>query len=268
MKQNVMGLFGSVVKKFLNSWSARVLQTGQFQAATGKVVTLISGNNVNSTAHGARAGDAMVLTSGTHQYQEIQITEIVDNDNFKIDYSFPVGSEPSPGDTFDVMRPVTASYSSSGALSVSNGPVQFTRNAATQTVIQDTGTPANSRGLPVVPLDTSGNQITLQKQLNIVDTLDTPFFDAAVTNINGNAGAFLQVVASLAADVKKVKWGDDIGEFIGVYTGAAAAETLLYIVGPGGGEMEVFIPSGTRISIRNMKAAGINAGNATVNFLG
>lgn len=104
--------------------------------------------------------------------------------------------------------------------------------------------------------------------LNVVDFLDTPLFDAGATQINGSAGAFVEIVASTAAAVKKLDIIDDIGEYIGIYTGAAAAEVLAAVTKLGGGEIEIQIPIATRLSVRNMKAAAITVGNMAINLLG
>lgn len=106
-------------------------------------------------------------------------------------------------------------------------------------------------------------------KLNIVDQIDTtPLLDTSSTNIPASASNPVTAVASLAANVKKIVSVEDIGEFIGVYTGAAASEVLLCVLPLGGGEIEVEVASGTRISLRNMKNATISTGFIALNFLG
>jgi hypothetical protein len=62
---------------------------------------------------------------------------------------------------------------------VNSGPIQFIKNGATTTVLQDTSTPANSVPMPVAQLNTSGVQIdpstsTLQTTANTsLSSIDT-----------------------------------------------------------------------------------------------
>lgn len=104
---------------------------------------------------------------------------------------------------------------------------------------------------------------------NVVDQIDsTPLLDVSSSNIPASASAPLQVVASSAAVIRKIVSVEDIGEFIGVYTGAPASEVLLCVLPLGGGEMEVNIPAATRISLRNMKNSAITSGFISLNLLG
>lgn len=105
--------------------------------------------------------------------------------------------------------------------------------------------------------------------LSPVDQIDTtPLLDTSSTNIPASASNPVQVVASTAAIVRKVISVEDIGEFIGLYTGAAASETLLCVLPLGGGEVDVVIAAGTRLSLRNMKNAAISSGFIALNLLG
>ena len=102
----------------------------------------------------------------------------------------------------------------------------------------------------------------------VVDQLDTPLLDISGTNIPASASLPVEVVASLAADVKSVISVEDIGEFIGLYTGSAASEVLAAVLPLGGGEVSIEIPSGTRISLRHMKNTVIISDFISINFLG
>jgi len=106
------------------------------------------------------------------------------------------------------------------------------------------------------------------KRLKIIDHPDTAFLNCGSTTIPKSSGGFLQIVATLVDDCKKIIWGDDIGKFIGLYTGAAASEALYVIIPKGGIEIEVNIPAGTRISLRNMEDVNITNGKAAISFLG
>lgn len=123
----------------------------------------------------------------------------------------------------------------------------------------------------VLASDQSAIPVTLSA-LDIVDFIDVavgPVLDASVTNIPASAGSPQEIVASLAANVKKLKINDTTGFFIGVYTGAAASEVLQAIVGPGeDGVIEVIMSSGERVSLRHMQNSAIVSGEIALQFLG
>jgi hypothetical protein len=105
--------------------------------------------------------------------------------------------------------------------------------------------------------------------LDVVDQLDgSPLLDTSGTNIPASSADPLELVATLAADVKKIISVEDIGSYMGLYTGAALSETLKCVLPLGGGEVEVQIPSGTRVSIRALENTAISSGKIAINFLG
>lgn len=101
-----------------------------------------------------------------------------------------------------------------------------------------------------------------------IDNAVGPLLDASVNNIPASSSPPLQIVASLAFNTYLITSVDDIGEFIGLYTGAPSSEVLHAILPLGGGDTKVSFAAGTRISIRNMKNAAITSGNIAINFLG
>jgi len=106
--------------------------------------------------------------------------------------------------------------------------------------------------------------------LSVVDLLDANILDTSSTNINGSASAPTQVVATLAAAVKKMQLLDTTGAFIGVYTGAAASEVLQFVMGPGSDQtIEHSISAGTRISLKRLDSTtAISSGIVALNFIG
>ncbi len=122
-------------------------------------------------------------------------------------------------------------------------------------------------------LQTAGNAtlttIAANSNLAVIDQIDTtPLLDTASTNIPASSGNPVQVVASLAAAAKKIISVEDIGEYIGLYTGPALGEILYCILPLGGGEMQVSIPAATRISLRAMNNTAITSSKIALNFLG
>lgn len=104
--------------------------------------------------------------------------------------------------------------------------------------------------------------------LDVVDFLDTPLLVASSTNIPASASSPVTVVASLAAPVKRIRALWDGTAFIGVYSDPAGSPVLEAIVSGTANEIDVYIPAGTVIGLRNMANAAINSGNFALNFLG
>jgi len=107
--------------------------------------------------------------------------------------------------------------------------------------------------------------------LDVVDSVDGNIINPSSTSIPASSAGYLEIVANLAAEVKEIQVIEDIGEFMGLYSGAAAAETFVCVLPQGftGSRLPVQIPAGTRLSIRNMKDATIDSNTRlTINFLG
>lgn len=89
-----------------------------------------------------------------------------------------------------------------------------------------------------------------------------------VTNIPSNASLPLELIASTTQTTVEIQIIEDIGEFMALYTGAASSEVMLCALPLGGGEVKVNIPSGTRISIKSLKATTISStSNLIINLL-
>ncbi len=89
-----------------------------------------------------------------------------------------------------------------------------------------------------------------------------------VTNIPGSASLPLQLIASTTEITVEIQVIEDIGEYMALYTGAASSEVMLCALPLGGGEVKVNIPTGTRISIKSLKATAINStANLIINLL-
>jgi hypothetical protein len=118
-------------------------------------------------------------------------------------------------------------------------------------------------------INTELDNITAKLDLTPVDFFDGGVLDASGTNIPASSSLPLQVVASLASQAHAIQVQDTVGAYIGVYTGLAAAEVLVYVGNPGlDGIIPINIPAGTRISIRNMANVALNLGEYNIVFLG
>lgn len=123
--------------------------------------------------------------------------------------------------------------------------------------------------LPSIPA--GSNLIGLvDVNLDVVDFIDTTqVLDTSSTNITASSGNPVQIVSTLAANVKKIRVNDTTGKFIGVYTGAALSEVLQCVVGPGmDGDIEVKMNSGERVSLRHMSNSAIASGEICIQFYG
>lgn len=169
--------------------------------------------------------------------------------------------------------------SQSGTWNINNisGTVSLPTGAATEATLSAASaklpatlgqkTMANSMAV-VIASDQSA--VTVDNNLTVVDLLDANILDTSTTNIPGSAGSPVTAVASLASAVKKIQIFDTTGAFVGVYTGAAASEVLLFTFGPGSNETtDVKISAGTRISFKRLDSTtAVSSGIVSINCIG
>lgn len=97
----------------------------------------------------------------------------------------------------------------------------------------------------------------------VVTTIRNDYTSTSVTT-----GAWVQLVASTAAAITELEIFDSSGETLEIGTGAAAAETRLILVFPGGnGRVPVAIAAATRISIRAVSGTA-SVGELDINCYG
>jgi len=108
----------------------------------------------------------------------------------------------------------------------------------------------------------ANDQDAVNTALAVKDFLDSGLLDTDSTNI---ATTGTQVVASLAANVKKIQIFEDIGEYMSLRNGAG---TVLAYLPIGGGDVEVAIASGTELKLYSEKGSAISSGKIAVNFIG
>lgn len=118
-----------------------------------------------SAAHSARIGDIIRLLSGSIIGWEYEVKEIVSATAVKV-WNTSSGA-PASGINAKACRWITAKSDSEGALTTSAGPLQFTRNGATETVTEDTVTPSNNRPLPVKISGITGDINITANDLNV-----------------------------------------------------------------------------------------------------
>jgi len=116
---------------------------------------------ITATSHVAQKGDRLRFTSGTHATKEIDVIAV---DTNTITLGQELDTAPGIGDGFDILRPISQTLTSSGGFS---SVVTFLRDGSNQNVIEDTGTPANNRPLPVKLTDFSGDMVLNAANLNL-----------------------------------------------------------------------------------------------------
>ena len=124
------------------------------------------------------------------------------------------------------------------------------------------GSAISSIGVSIAPLDIVGAP---------------KFHNAAVTNINGNAGAYVEVTPSAALPVatKQIQISSNVGESISLAIAIDATAALTstkkfnLVAGGAPGRIDVQdILVTDRIWVRSLSANAINTGDLTLNFLG
>ena len=162
-----------------------------------------------------------------------------------------------------------------------NGHVKATVNGTVsvveQAIVVDNGTYGGDfkivggadGGTPyALNVDLNG-YLAVNEKLDVKDFIDTtPVLDSSSTNIPASASSPVEIVSSLASIIKKIRVNDTTGEFIGLYTGAAASEVLQCVIGPGmDGEIPVMMDGTSRVSLRNMANSTISTGKICIQFL-
>lgn len=117
---------------------------------------------------------------------------------------------------------------------------------------------------PAFPIISSGGASSFSSAgKSVVTTVRNDY-----SSVNVTAGAWVQLVAALSASVTELEIFDSSGQTLELGTGAAASETRLILVVPGGnGRVPVAIASGARLSIRAVSATA-NVGELSMNIYG
>lgn len=115
------------------------------------------------TAHGAREGDFVRITSGAASGEEVAIVKVVDANTIVIAKEVNA----SIADSIEIWRAVTPAYNADGSLNVSvvPSPIQYNRKTAgvtaAVTVLEDLDTPSASKPMPVSIHSIDGAGITV-----------------------------------------------------------------------------------------------------------
>ena len=96
---------------------------------------------------------------------------------------------------------------------------------------------------------------------------DPLYRDYSLNSING--AGYTEILSSVGATaVQKLHIFDSSGEAIWLAIGGVGAEVDHFIIPPGGIDIVITIPAGSRLSLKNTVNATISTGILTINFLG
>lgn len=234
---------------------------------------------VADTSTPAQIGDFVRFEDGDAAFLEVPIIAIAPGGNgFYL--SARLDNPPASADTFFIMRYTTQRVDETGSQVVisSPGPTQFVLDGVDTEVEQDTITPANSIPFPVTILSTLGvpqNPATEGTLQNVEAALlqdgrsanNTIFYDYSSGSVDNTT--WVQILAATTGDTQSFTLFDSGGYAMEIGVGAAAAETRLFVVPPGGfnGQIKIQIPAGTRLSVRCLEAQTVSVGLIVVNLL-
>lgn len=122
------------------------------------------------------------------------------------------------------------------------------------------GQKAKSASLAVTLASDEDAINTLQNGKSSVEIIRNDYTGTSVTT-----GAYVELVSSSSADINRMSVFDSSGETLKIAVGAAASEVDQFNIFPGGnGIVDLFIPSGSRISVRAVSATA-SVGELNIN---
>lgn len=119
------------------------------------------------TNHGAKIGDVIRIKSSANPIEQMEaaVIEIVDANTFRL--GSVLSAELQAGDTVDLTRPRSFNVDADGNIVTSQGPLQFVKDSAAVTVVEDTVDPSNNQPLPVKLTDVTGDINITAGDLNV-----------------------------------------------------------------------------------------------------
>lgn len=241
---------------------------------------------VDDTATPARAGDFVRFEDGPAAFLEIPIVKVETN---RFLLAVNSGILPVATNTFFIMRYATQRVDDTGSQVViaSPGPTQYVLNGLDVEVEEDTVTPANNKPLPVkifdsanLPFDpaTEATALSIDATLALINaSLNTLKAGASYANsirvdytaTNIDDTTWTEILASVGAtEIKEITLFDGGGFAMELGIGGVGAEARALLIPPGGfnGKFKLTIPAGSRLSLRAVGAALVNAGELDINL--
>lgn len=145
-----------------------------------------------------------------------------------------------------------------GSLTVDDGGVSLTTDTPQLPATLGTKTAAGSNSVTLA--SDHADVPTQAKGRSSVDLIRHSYDTVGVTT-----AAYTELVASTSGTIEKLRIFDSSGEIMILATGAAASETDVLYIEPGGpGDIELSIPSGTRLSVKAL-SANATTGDLVIN---
>lgn len=142
-------------------------------------------------------------------------------------------------------------------------------------VFDETTDSLRTTGMPAAggaTLDEQEEQTALLRSIannEILSILEnTPLVDSSINTIPKVSDPPLELIASTTANTLKIQSVDDIGAFMALYVGSLGAVLMIAALPLGGGEVEVDLPAGSRLSIGAIEDVDIVSGKIILNLLG
>lgn len=159
---------------------------------------------------------------------------------------------------------MSASMAVALASDQSSIPVAATLSAETTKVIGTVNIAAAQTIANVTTVGTITNAVPTQSPVGRVKANDPVYNNYASTSVT--TAAYVQLIASTSGVTNRISIFDSSGQPMILATGAAASEVNQLYVPPGGGEFDLAIPAGTRISIKALVATA-SSGFLLINVL-
>lgn len=204
--------------------SAAIVSVTDIKGSNGQVEYW----NIELTGHGASVGNIFRIDAGTLINSEYEILQVIDANNF---YILPITDvKPAAAMTAVILGWVTNKVAADGSINVAitSAPTQFNYDGVPQTVEQDTAVPANNRALPNLNfIIKDGVQVPVTKNTGTpANTIGMPveIVAASGTPINITAGDINVQLSDQGANFDSLRVGDGSGNYIDVSVHTDPAE--------------------------------------------
>lgn len=137
--------------------------------------------DIKAAAHSAQKGDVIRVTSGAYSGREVKVRSVSTDNIYLVDKITLANT-----DTFEIYRHKYPTVNVDGKVETTatlSGSIQYDLNGSDVEVHQDTGTPANSRPLPVQYLNSLGVRTNLATETTVATLATQATLAALLTEL-------------------------------------------------------------------------------------